>query len=171
MSRTVVRRTAAVALALALVPSLSGCFNGFEATTTVQNTMNTGNGVQAQVGDIKIENATLVLGPEGSTSATLVMRLVNAGDTEDELVEVDIADNQAYITGGTVKVAPGASVGFGSEGGQAWVNAYDTELAVSTYVPVSIVMANAGIADISVLVVPATGYYEGIRPVPAEPVA
>jgi hypothetical protein len=154
--------------------SLAGCFNGFEATTNTQNTMSTGNGVQAQVGGIRVENATLVRGEE-TGSVTLIMTIVNIGDQPDALAQVSIAGQPAVFTDGTsaigaVEVAPGAAVPFGygqdSAGASRWVNAYTVEIPPSGFVPVQVFMANAGLAELEVLTVPPVGYYEGISPEP-----
>ena len=65
-------RAAAIIATVALSSAaLTGCWNGPGSTTMMQATMNSGNGVQATVGNIQIENATLVAGPEGTTTGTL----------------------------------------------------------------------------------------------------
>ncbi len=168
-------RMAIVGVSAATVLSLTGCFNGFQATTNTQNTMSTGNGVQAQVGAIRIENATLVRG-EGA-SVTLIMTIVNVGPEPDSLADVSIAGQRAVITDGAapigpVEVAPGAAVpfGYGQDGAGAsrWVNAYTVEIPPSGFVPVQVFMTEAGLAELEVLTVPPVGYYEGIAPQPAE---
>ena len=62
---------AVAALVLLATPALTGCFSGKGATTNMQATMNSGNGVEAQAGPVHVENATIVLGGEGATAATL----------------------------------------------------------------------------------------------------
>ena len=47
-------------LRLFAVPALTGCFSGKAATTNMQATMNSGNGVDATQGPIHIEAATVV---------------------------------------------------------------------------------------------------------------
>ncbi|MCX8527143.1 MAG: hypothetical protein ORN20_03285, partial [Candidatus Nanopelagicales bacterium] len=60
-------RAAAIAAFVALSSALlSGCWNGPGSTTMMQASMNSGNGVQATVGAIKVQNATLVAGPDGT---------------------------------------------------------------------------------------------------------
>ncbi len=145
----------------------TGCFSGKAATTNMQATMNSGNGVAAQAGEIHIENATLVQGPEGSKSATLTTRIVNAGPVGDRLVYATINGSPADITGGGIDLGPGASVSFGFESDQ-WINAYGLDVADSTYVPVQLGFADAGLVNISVLTVPPAGYYAGIAPNPAQ---
>lgn len=168
MKRTATRSLAAATLALALVPSLTGCFSGPAATTNMQATMNSGNGVQAAVGDVKIENATLVRGPEGSQSATLVMVLSNRGGADDQLVSVKIGGKDATIAPGAPVTIPGGgnAVSFGYNSDK-FVNAAGFEAPQSSYVPVELTLQNAGTAQLSVLTVPPVGYYEGIAPSPA----
>ncbi len=163
------KRTSIAALAVLLVvsaPALSGCFSGFEATTTTQSTMNSGNGVEAAVGSIDVENTTLVLGPEGSASATLLTRVFNTGAEDDTLTFVQINGVPAYVTPGASAVPAGNSASFGADS-EAWINTYELDVPVSSYVPVELFFEKAGSIKLSVLTVPATGYYEGIAPNPA----
>jgi hypothetical protein len=163
-----VKRTHALAVAsliLLAAPALTGCFSGKEATTNQQATMNSGNGVSGQAGPIHIENATLVMGPEGSKTATLTTRLVNAGPTKDVLVYATVNGQPAVITGDKVDLGPGASVSFGFDS-KNWINSYTFDKPVSTYVPVELGFQDAGLVKLSVLSVPPVGYYEGIAPNP-----
>lgn len=167
------RINAALVAALVVVtaPALTGCFNGQGATTTTQATMNSGNGVDATAGAVHIENATLVLGPEGSGSATLTTRLINTGQEPDALTYATINGLPAYITDGAGDLLPGGAASFGFES-DAWINAYEFDAGVATYVPVQLGFQNAGLVDMSVLIVPPAGYYEGIAPTPpTNPVA
>ena len=150
---------------LATSLALTGCFNGPGAATNVQSAQLTGNGVQLQAGNIRAENLTLVLGPEGSASATLIARIVNGDPEPDALLSVLIDGVPAYITGDEVALESGASIGFGFDS-DLWINAYRFDAPVSTYVPVTMQFEEAGIAEVEVLVVPPTGIYQGIEPVP-----
>lgn len=167
-------RIAAAAVATAAAFSLTGCFNGFEATTNTQNTMSTGNGVQAQAGSIRVENATLVRG-EG-TAATLIMTLVNVGSEPDQLSQVTIAGEPAIATDGTsaigpIPIGPGEAIpfGYGAEGNPAsrWMNVYTVDLPDSGFVPVQMLFDVAGSAELEVLTVPPVSFYEGIEVRPA----
>jgi hypothetical protein len=155
---------AGLAVLLLIAPGLAGCYSGKEATTNQQATMNSGNGVQAQIGPIHIENATVVRGPEGSKAATLTTRLVNTGPA-DTLVYATVNGQPATITGDQVPLDPGASISFGFDS-EHWINAYGFEAGVSSYVPVELGFQNAGLVKMSVLTVPPLGYYEGIAPNP-----
>ncbi|MBU9944120.1 MAG: hypothetical protein KTQ12_05675 [Dermatophilaceae bacterium] len=152
---------AVAALVLLATPALTGCFSGKAATTNMQATMNSGNGVEAQAGPVHVENATIVLGGEGSTAATLTTRIVNTGPEPDALVYATVNGQPATITGDQVTLDPGASISFGFDSDH-WINAYGLEAAVSTYVPVELGFQNAGLVKMSVLTVPPVGYYEGI---------
>lgn len=153
-------------LALLTAPLLSGCFSGFGATTTMQASMNSGNGTQAQVGGIRIEGATLVRGAEGSKTGTLIVTLVNTEAAPDRLIGVTIGGVPAYVTPGTGELVMNNALNYGYDG-DAWINTYTLEAAPSSYVPVQMQFENAGTVDFTVLTVPATGIYEGIAPNPA----
>ena len=164
------RRLVAAAAGLALVPALTGCFSGFEATTNVQVTQNSGNGTQARAGDIRVDAATLVTAPPETGGATLTMRVTNDGAEADELTAVQIGGTPAYVTGGTVPIDPGTSVSFGYES-TLWINAYGLDTPPSGYVPVELTFARAGTVAMQVLTVPPVGMYEGIAPNPPQPPA
>lgn len=161
--------------AVVLVPltalALTGCFNGQRATTTVQASMNTGNGVQAQQGDIRIENATLVVSAEDDQAATLLVRLVNNGLAPDALTYATINGQPAEIivpagAGDEATVLqPGASVSYGWES-DLRIDAGSLDAPLSSYVPVELGFIEAGVAQISVLTVPQSGYYEDVTILP-----
>lgn len=156
-------RAAAVALLASL--SLAGCFNGPGATTTMQAEQSTGNGVQAQAGLLRVENATLVTGPEGSRSATLMMRIINQGTESDRLLAATIDGVRAYITGDAVDLPPGSSLSFAYES-DLWVNSYEFDAQQSAFVDVTLVFEKSGDAALQVLTVPPMSFYEGIAPNP-----
>lgn len=162
--------TAVVLLPIAAL-ALTGCFNGLRATTTVQASMNTGNGVQAQQGDIRIENATLVVSAEDDQAATLLVRLVNNGVEPDALTFATINGQPAEIivpadAGEEATVLqPGASVSYGWES-DLRIDAGSLDAPLSSYVPVELGFVEAGVAQISVLTVPQTGYYQDVTILP-----
>lgn len=156
---------AVAALAVLVTPTVTGCFAGPGATTTMQAGMNSGNGAAATAGSIHIEGATLVLGPEGSSTATLTTRIVNAGVDDDYLTYASINGVPAYITESAGPLPAGSSASFGFDSTQ-WINAYGLDATASTYVPVQLGFEKAGLVKMSVLTVPPVGYYEGIAPNP-----
>lgn len=162
---------AATLLLATSVLALTGCFNGQKATTTMQAAMNTGNGVQVKQGPIRIENATLVVSDDATQSATLLVRLVNEGPTPDALVYATINGEQAEIIvpeaegEAATTLQPGASASYGWESALR-IDAGVLDAPLSSYVPVELGFAEAGLAKISVLSVPQAGYYEDVTLLP-----
>ncbi len=156
---------AGAALVVLALPALTGCFNGLAATTTTQASMNTGNGVEVTQGAIHIENATLVMGPEGSSTATLLARIVNTGVEDDALTYATINGAIATILppDDAGVIGPGQSVSYGYDSDQR-INAEGLDVPVSSYVDVELGFEKAGLVRMSVLTVPPAGYYEGITP-------
>lgn len=160
---------------VAVTPLLGGCFQGQQATTTAQATMNSGDGVQVQVGNLKAQSLTLVLGAEAGT-ASLIGRFTNVGPEIERLRDVTIGDKSlangdVFVTSGLAEVLPGQSLGFGYESDQS-ISVAGLDAAVSTYVPISISFEVNGTVETKVLTVPAVGMYEGITPsFPPAPVA
>lgn len=132
--------------------------------------MNSGNGVHVKVGTLEVDNATLVLGPEGSKSATLLASLVDVGGVPDALTSVTINGKPApMFSNGTVtnsiKVLPSGTVKIGWEATNS-VNTYDLDVPISSYVPVQLNFERAGTVNVSLLTVEPVGQYEGIAPSP-----
>ena len=162
---------ARLALAALSVPvlalSLAGCFNGQQATTNVQATQVSGDGVSGRVGNMLVNNATLVLGPAGSKSATLIMTISNVGTADDSLVGATIAGASATLApAAEIPVAPNSSASFGYVGAAHSVNTAGFETAASVYVPVTLTFKTSGTLTLSVLTVKADGIYSGITPGP-----
>lgn len=122
-----------------LVPGLTGCFNGIDASTNVQATTAPGTGVQATIGTLSIDNATLVTG-EGPTG-TLLMRIANFGPIGDRLVQAQINGQPAEIVGTTVEIPANDSIPFGWESVH-YVNTIALNVGPSTYVPVTLQFEN-----------------------------
>lgn len=162
---------ATAALLAVTVVAVTGCFNGQRATTTVQAAMNTGNGVQTRQGPIRIENATLVVSDDGSNAATLLVRLVNEGPTTDALVYATVNAAQAEIIAPEVDGEPGSTLRPGASVSYGWesdlrIDVGPLDVPISTYVPVELGFAEAGLSKISVLTVPQAGYYENVTILP-----
>lgn len=160
-------------------PMLTGCFQGPQATTTVQATQPTGSGAYAAVGELRLQNLLLVAGEvEGATdtgaefsseSATLIGRVFNDGELDDVIKSIVIAGNPAALM-----VAPGVenplaipaldSIALSyPEGGPFISGAFpDGELTVSTYVNVEMLFERAGIVQMQVLLVPQSGMYADV---------
>ena len=168
---TMQRRTRLVIVgfaALALVPSLAGCWQGPEATTTWQASQNSGNGVEASLGMLSVQNATIVKGDDGR--ASLIVSVFNLGKEPDSLTGATvggIAVTLPTTPDGTIVVPGGVqSFGYGLEGQPPtnFLIVEGLEAQPSGYVPVTLTFERAGQLNISVLTVPPVGYYEGLLP-------
>lgn len=131
----------------------------------MQASMNSGNGTQATLGAMRVENATVVRGDDGTGS--LIMSVFNQGAEPDTLTSVTVNGIPASVA--PTAIAPGTfqAFGYGVEGQPSTNIALVTGLDVeaSSYVPVTLIFERAGQLDISVLTVPPVGYYEGLLPV------
>ncbi len=173
MPRTIseVSRRTAVALAvtvLAVVP-VSGCGIGFQAATTTQQA--SGNGANADLGALRVRGLTLVDGPQGSKTGTLVMTLVNTGDVPDALTGVRMvspANGKAVIvgasaTGGTITLPrlSRTQVGYDSS---LHVDLSDLGLTPTQFTEIELQFQISGRITIPVMSVLPTGIYAGIAP-------
>jgi hypothetical protein len=164
----VIASRAAVALAVSLLTVLptAGCYQGFDDTVNSQGP--TGNGTDFLVGaDIKVQDATLVTGPEGQTGvASLVMTIINEGDVPDALVTVSTEPASTSSLKAPLGITPGTSV---QVGGSATDQIVVTGLPVTpgSYATVTLSFERAGSETRSIAVVPAVGYYEGYGPAAA----
>ena len=162
--RRLARRLALTATVVALTPMLAGCWQGFGAGTTVQSSMNSGNGTQDIVGSLRVENATVVRNEAGR--ASLVMAVFNQGDAPDTLAGV-VVDGQA-LTVPPVVIEPGSFVtfGYGAEGAPVEHVLLIDSLATpdGSYATVSLTFTTNGISEFTSLVVPDVGYYAGYVP-------
>ncbi len=155
---------AVAALVVLAVPALTGCFSGKEATTNMQATMNSGDGVTAEAGPLRIDGAVLVRADD-APNATLTTRIANTGVEPDTLIAATVNGAPAYITPNAGEIPAGSAVSFGYQS-EAWINAYGLDVPVSTYVPVTLTFEKAGPVDLSVLTVPRAGYYADVAVTP-----
>ncbi len=163
-----IRSRVAVAVAVSLLAVLptAGCYQGFDNTVNTQGP--TGNGTDFLVGgDIKVQDATLVTGPEGASGvASLVMTIINEGELPDALVKVSTEPPTTSSLKSPIGLKPGAAV---QVGGAATDTVVLTGLKITpgSYATVTLSFERAGSETRSVAVVPAVGYYEGYGPVAA----
>ncbi|MFZ9988300.1 MAG: hypothetical protein ACO3HV_11160 [Candidatus Nanopelagicales bacterium] len=158
-------RTLALAMTVVAVsPLLAGCWQGFGASTTMQNSMNSGNGTQEIVGSLRIENATIVRNDAGR--ASLVVAVFNQGDAPDTLSAVTVDGQQVAFS--PVTIGPGSytTFGYGAEGAPAenFLILDPIATPAGSYSPVSMAFTTNGIVDFTSLVVPDVGYYAGYVP-------
>jgi hypothetical protein len=164
----VIRSRAVVALAVSLVAVLptAGCYQGFDNTVNTQGP--TGNGTDFLVGpDIKVQDATLVTGPEGQSGvASLVMTIINEGEMPDALVKVSTEPATTSSQRIPLAVKSGASVQVGGPAAEQIVLT-GVSVTPGSYATVTFSFERAGSETRSVAVVPAVGYYEGYGPAAA----
>ena len=162
--RRLARRIALVATVVAATPLLAGCWQGFGASTTMQNSMNSGNGTQEIVGSLRVENATIVRDEAGR--ASLVMAVFNQGDAADTLTAVTVDGQPLAAPAVTIEPGSFATFGYGAEGAPVENALLMDGLATpaGSYSTVSLNFTTNGIAEFTSLVVPDTGYYEGYVP-------
>jgi hypothetical protein len=141
--------------------SLTGCYNGQQASTNVQATQPSGNGNTLRAGQMTVDNATVVQDEAGN--ATVLMRITNQGLESDTLMAAVVGEQPATITPGPVEIAPGESISFAWDATH-FVNLPGLNATMSSYVPLGLQFAIAGITETDVLVVPPTGIYADIKP-------
>jgi hypothetical protein len=159
---TKLRSIYGVAAGIALISlTLTGCYNGQQATTNVQATQPSGNGNTLRVGDIVVDNATAVQDEAGN--ATVLMRITNQGTDPDALVAAVLGEQPATLTPGPVEIGPGESISFAWDATH-FVNLPGLNADMSSYVPLGLQFAIAGITESDIMIVPPTGIYAGIMP-------
>ncbi len=159
------RSRAATVLAVCLVAVLptAGCYQGFDNTVNSQGP--TGNGTDFIVGDMLVQDATLVTDPAGTSgAASLVVTLINEGDTPEALLEVTAEPAASSSQRTPITVLPGQSVRVGGAAvDQVELTGLDVE--PGSYATVTFSFERSGSETRAVVVVPAQGYYEGYGPV------
>jgi hypothetical protein len=154
-------------VSLVAVAPTAGCYQGFDNTVNTQGP--TGNGTDFLVGgDIKVQDATLVTGPEGQSGvASLVMTLINEGEKPDALVTVSTEPATTSSLKSSIAVKPGAAVKVGGPAAQQSVVLTGLTVTPGSYATLTLSFQRAGSETRRVAVVPAVGYYEGYGPVAA----
>ena len=141
--------------------TLTGCYNGQQASTNVQATQPSGNGNTLRAGEIVVDNATAVQDEAGN--ATVLMRITNQGLESDTLIAAVLGEQPATITPGQVEIGPGESISFAWDATN-FVNLPGLNAAMSSYIPFGLQFAKAGITESDIMVVPPTGIYADITP-------
>ncbi len=159
------RRIAAAVLAAALIPALSGCFNGYNALTTTQQ--EGGQVASANIGDIQIRGLVWVRDMAAPQNLTMSASFVLSSAEPDELVAVTTVPNTfaVGITNGRLLLEPGSENRVGFNSGN-FVNLYGNIAEPSAFISTTLKFKRAGQVTLPVLIVPNTGVYEGIRPNP-----
>lgn len=162
------RSRAAKAFAVCIVAVLptAACYQGFDNTVNSQGP--SGNGTDFLVGDIAVQNATLVTGPAGQSGvASLVLTMVNAGELPDALSAIRTQPASRSSLRTPIPVASGTAVQVGGEASDQIVLT-GLDVAAGSYAEVTFRFERAGSQTRQLAVVPAVGYYAGYGPVAAQ---
>ena len=147
--------------AIALVALLTGCAAGQQAPTTQIKQVT--DGVEANVGDIKIRNVVVVALPDGS--GKLVGYLVNHNDAPDQLAAVSINFGAATLQGkdsAALVLKKNLPIQFEGDAANAKAKVATLSATPGQRVPVDFYFATAGKVRVSALVVSNTGIYNSI---------
>lgn len=141
---------------------VSGCALGFNTGTETQK--NSGNGRTADVAALQVRNAVVVVDPADTTRASLVMTVINTGETDDELN--GIAAAKTIGTEGTVSVAlphrEAVSIGYNSEA-KIVLTSVSGGLEPGMFVNVTLMFKSGESIPMSLLVVPNDDIYKDVE--------
>lgn len=131
---------------------LAGCGTGFDAATQQQDP--TGNGRYVAVGDLQVQNMTLVA---GATNAALLLKIFNDNVESDRLLQLTI-NNQLVLA--DVDIPANTKVAYGNAANPPYI--FELTATPGGYLPVRMQFERAGIYETSVLVVAPFNQYEGL---------
>jgi hypothetical protein len=138
-------------------PALTGCAAGGSAET--RNIRQVTDGVEKDIGAIKVRNIKVVALPDGS--ATLVGFVVNHSDAADQLVSIAV-NNQPAVVIGNGLLQRNLPLIFEGDSANAKAKVALLDAKAGYRVPVALYFANAGKLELDALVVPNTGIYSSI---------
>lgn len=138
-------------------PVLTGCAAGGTAET--RNIRQVTDGVEKDLGSIKVRNIKVVVLPDGS--ATLVGFVVNQSDTADQLVNIAV-NNKTAILQGSVDLKRNQPVIFEGELANAKAKVQLLDAKAGYRVPVVLYFTKSGKLELDALVVANTGIYSSI---------
>ncbi|MFI0780672.1 DUF461 domain-containing protein [Streptomyces sp. NPDC021212] len=170
MSSSLRRGVLAAAAIVVSVAPLSACAAGNDAQTLEVKPDN----AATSVGDIKIQNATVVTQPDRTAKgpAVVTARIFNNGDRDETLTAITLPDAKAQAKlhpagkgAGKVVVPAGGSVILGGEGNASAVVADGREAAKDGDAQrIVFDLSSTGNVPITAFVVPATSYFKGWGP-------
>jgi hypothetical protein len=148
------RRLFAAIICLGL---LTGCAAGGDAPTRMIREVT--DGVETDVGDLKLRNVKVVALPDGS--GTLIGYIVNHNDAPDQLVAISINGKMAEVQGdgSLLKNDP---VIFEGDSANAKAKVALLGEKAGYRVPVVFYFAKSGKVELDTLIVPNTGIYSSI---------
>lgn len=146
------RRTATVLfVSFALALTLTSCGSGLNAAT--RNITQVTDGVEETIdiegNKIKIVNFLLVATEDGS--AVVVGTILNAGETDDQILGISVAGSQAILTGESI-LKPNQPLRFEGDSANAKAVFPLVGAKPGTHVDVTIGFARAGLVDLEVII-------------------
>ncbi|GAA4686374.1 hypothetical protein GCM10023347_47190 [Streptomyces chumphonensis] len=160
-SRSSLRRGAVAAAVLALSSlSLAGCGAGFDAGT---NQIRPDN-VLKRVGDIQLQNVTVITSEDADGPASITARIFNGGDEDETLGGISFRSDGGTGTfvlspadGGSLTVPAGGHLMLGGEGNASAIvqNAGDQDITDGEAQQLTFELSATGDIDVRALVFPA----------------
>ena len=150
-----------LAIALASSIGLSGCATGFNAATNTQG--NSGNGRTANVDNIQIRNAVIVVDAEDPTRATLIATVRNVGEATETLKSIEM-DPAITVTMEEIELAKGSavSIGYNSDVKVA-LTSVGKSLIAGQWTDVKFVFGSNEPIQMSLIVKPNKDYYADVE--------
>lgn len=142
-------KTAALLIAAAAIPGLSGCWNGYSAQTGLTGTG--GNGANVTAGTIEASGLTWVKNPFNDDYKLSGALTNNSTDTEDVLLSVTTQPTSKSFMA-AVPVPPSGQVVFSAEG--KGIAALGLKVPTSSFVKTELNFRDAGTVSADVLTVP-----------------
>jgi len=142
-----------------LLAALAGCSSGFDATSS--KPYSPADGVQADSGALRVLNALVVVGDDGSTG-TVSATVVNRGDRDDRLTGVTSPDATILLAGSGDLTAGGAvTLGSGTDPSAA---ATGLRKGAGENITMTFSFTRSEPITIRTVVVAATGIYTELAP-------
>ena len=147
------------ALAIAAISALflTGCGAGFNAST--RNIKQVTDGVEADLGSVKVRNFLIVAQPDGS--GVLVGTLVNNSEEAEIVKSISINGNMATISGSNV-VSKNNPVIFAGDSSNASAGVTLLNSTIGNRVPVSITFSSVGTVNFTALVREKAGEFKDV---------
>ncbi len=154
-------RAAVLAVCLVAVLPTAGCYQGFDNTVNTQSA--TGNGTDFQVGDLLVQDATLVADEADTGVASLSVTITNDGVVDESLESVTAELGGPGKISGDLAVPAGTSLAIGAPGG-ATITFTGLQARAGQYATLTFAFSSSGSVSKSIAVVPPDGYYTDYAP-------
>jgi len=161
------RRLSVALSTLLLAFTLAGCGLG-NATTMTQSMGGVGNGSDTEIGSMKVEDITVVVGADG---IGITATAINQSLTPDQLLSVKIDGVQSVlanngIAAAAIDIKGHAAVRIGFIDGFSATQGSNPTVIAGQYTPVYFHFAEAGGVTVNALVVAKSDYYSDVITTP-----